>query len=853
MLKKATKKKAKKASPGGGGKSVQKKTTARKKAAGKSAKRSSASKLLIVESPTKVRTIQEFLGPDFDIIASKGHVRDLLKTGERKMGIDVHGDFQGHYGEIPTKKKAIAELRLAARSAKEIYLAPDPDREGEAIAWHIQELLKEEGKEDQIYRVSFNEITAQAVRESLENPRRIDQKKVDAQETRRKLDRIVGFKLSGEILWNKVAFGLSAGRVQSVALRLISEREEAIQAFEPKEYWTISTFIKKPGIEPSFEAKLHKIDNDEAEVPNEERALELTKTIEKAELKISKVTRRERQRRPSAPFITSTLQQECSSKLRFGAKKTMSIAQSLYEGVNLGKDRGNVGLITYMRTDSVRLSSEAVEMARNYIEDNFGKPYLPEKPPAYKRKQNIQDAHEAVRPTDLSLSPDKIRGQLKPEQFAVYTVIWRRFLACQMTPAVYDQTSVDIKADHLILRATGSILKFPGFLKVYEDTSTAGGNITNGSGDNESWSGRDRILPPLEESDAVSLIATDKTDTGILPEQHFTQPPPRYTEAALVKELEEDGVGRPSTYASILDTLEKRRYVSLERKSRQFTPTSLGIEVNRLLIQGFPEEIDVKFTAKIENSLDDIESGNLPWLPMLRDFYIQFDKKIQEAKVSLPNLKTKTEPIDRDCPECESPLVKKFSRNGWFISCSKYPECKHSESIVEEGEDTETDEELSRIEEKAPPCEECGEPMRVKRGPYGLYLCCSDKPKEHKTRRLDASGQAAEAPEPTGIDCAREKCAGELVSRRSRRTGKIFYGCNQFPKCNYVVWDLPIGDACPTCGHPHVTLKTTKKNGTQLTCPQKSCTYQMDPPPALIERLGDKVGAELVLDKRNSA
>lgn len=853
MVKKATKKKASNASRGGSGKGVRKKTTTRKKAAGKSSKKSSASKLLIVESPTKVRTIQKFLGPDFDIIASKGHVRDLLKTGERKMGIDISGSFQGHYGEIPTKKKAIADLRHAARSAKEIYLAPDPDREGEAIAWHIQEILREEGKENRIYRVSFNEITPQAVRESLESPRRIDQKKVDAQETRRKLDRIVGFKLSGEILWNKVAFGLSAGRVQSVALRLIAKREEEIQAFEPKEYWTISTFIEKPNKEPSFEAKLHKIDNVEVEIPNEERALELTEIIEKAELKISKVTLRERQRRPSAPFITSTLQQECSSKLRFGAKKTMSIAQSLYEGVSLEKERGNVGLITYMRTDSVRLSSEAVEMARNYIGDNFGKPYLPEKPPAYKRKQSIQDAHEAVRPTDLSLSPDKIKGHLKPEQLAVYTLIWRRFIACQMTPAVFDQTSVDIKADHLILRASGSILKFSGFLKVYQDYSAAGENTANGSGNNESVSGRDRILPPLEESDAVSLIATDKTATGILPEQHFTQPPPRYTEAALVNELEEDGVGRPSTYASILDTLEKRRYVTLERKNRQFTPTSLGIEVNRLLIQGFPDEIDVKFTAKIENNLDDIESGKQPWLPMLRNFYIQFDKKIQEAKVSLPNLKTKTEPIDRNCPECDSPLVKKFSRNGWFISCSKYPKCKHSESIIEECEDSETGEELSQIEEKAPPCDECGEPMRVKRGPYGLYLCCSDQPKEHKTRRLEASGQPAETPKPTGIDCAREKCNGELVSRRSRRTGKIFYGCNQFPKCNYVVWDLPIENTCPICEHPHITLKTTKKNGPQLTCPQKSCNYQVDPPPDIIERLGNEIGTELMQDKRNSA
>lgn len=801
------------------------KSSPQKGASQKATSNSKATKLLIVESPTKVRTIQKFLGPEFNIVASKGHVRDLLKTGERKMGIDVHGDFHGEYGEIPTKKKAIAELRAAARTAQEIYLAPDPDREGEAIAWHIQEILKGQGNNRELYRVSFNEITPRAVRESLSQPGRIDQKKVDAQETRRKLDRIVGFKLSGEILWNKVAFGLSAGRVQSVALRLLCERESEIEAFEPKEYWTITSFLEKPGAKPSFEAKLHRINGEEPEIPTEDRARELASIIENAPLKISKVERRERRRRPPAPFITSTLQQECSTKLRYGAKRTMSIAQSLYEGVNLGRGQGNVGLITYMRTDSVRLAPEAIEMARSYIRNNFKAEFLPEAPPVYKAKgENVQDAHEAIRPTDISLKPDDLKGHLKPEQLAVYTLIWKRFLAGQMTPAVYDQTTVDIMAENLLLRASGSTLKFSGFLELYQESN--GESTENENGERMTTS-RDRLLPPLEENETVRLLSNEAAESGVLPEQHFTQPPPRYSEASLVKELEEDGVGRPSTYATIIDTLEKRKYVVLERRKRQFTPTALGREVNNLLVQGFPDEINVKFTAKVENDLDEIEKGDKAWFPILRDFYAQFDRKIQEAKGTLPNLKTKTEPIGRECPQCGEPLVKKFSRNGWFISCSKYPDCKHSESIPSGDEDeAETDEALAELEEKAPPCEDCGEPMQVKRGPYGLYLCCSAQPKEHKTRKIDAGGQPAEAPVPTGVSCARENCSGEMVSRKARRTGKLFFGCNQFPKCNYAVWDFPVERKCPTCGHPHLTLKTTKKSGTLMVCPVKSCDYK---------------------------
>ncbi|MEK6710972.1 MAG: type I DNA topoisomerase, partial [Nitrospinota bacterium] len=414
--------------------------------------RAAAPKLLIVESPAKVKTIQKFLGPEFAIMASKGHVRDLQKTGERKMGIDIRDDFRADYGEIPAKKKTIDDLRRAARAAHEIYLAPDPDREGEAIAWHVKEILGDGGREDSIFRVSFNEITPRAVKEALQRPGRIDQKKVDAQETRRKLDRIVGFKLSGEILWNKVAFGLSAGRVQSVALRLICDREDEIEAFRPKEYWTITAFLEKAGARPPFEAKLHRIGDKEAEIPNAEEARGLAGRIERARLRVSKVERRERRRRPPAPFITSTLQQESSNKLRYSAKRTMSIAQALYEGIDLGRELGTGGLITYMRTDSVRLAPEAVGAARAYIQENFSPGHLPGKPPVYKTGEMAQDAHEAIRPTDLRLHPDRIASRLKPEQLALYTLIWRRFIASQMAPAVYAQPSVDLAAEALVLR-----------------------------------------------------------------------------------------------------------------------------------------------------------------------------------------------------------------------------------------------------------------------------------------------------------------------------------------------------------------------------------------------------------------
>ncbi len=825
------------------------KRTAAKRTAAKRA--NSAPRLLIVESPTKVRTIRKFLGSDFDVMASKGHVRDLRKTGERKMGIDVHNDFAADYGVIQTKAKTIEELRTAAAAAQEIYLAPDPDREGEAIAWHIREILADSGAGGEFYRVTFNEITRRAVQEALTRPGRIDQKKVDAQETRRKLDRIVGFKLSGEILWNKVAFGLSAGRVQSVALRLVCEREDAIEAFEPREYWSITAHLEKAGATPDFEAKLHRIDGQEADIPDEARARELAGRIAGGALRVAKIEKKERRRRPSAPFITSTLQQESSSRLRYAAKRTMRIAQSLYEGVNLGREAGNVGLITYMRTDSVRIAPEAVTQTRAYVEMRYGKEFLPSRPNAFKTNDAAQDAHEAIRPTDVELTPQRVRPHLKPEQLAVYTLIWQRFVACQMAPAVYDQTSVDVALDEpggslaqkpleeLLLRASGSILKFPGFLRVYDADPR---DREKEAGAQKSPAGRDRLLPPLEAGDALSLVQSEAAPTGVSPEQHFTQPPPRFTEASLVKELEEDGVGRPSTYAGILDTLEKRKYVNVESRRRQLTPTSLGREVNRLLIQGFPDQIDVGFTAKMEKYLDDIESGTTPWLPVMRDFYENFDARIQSAKQELPNLKTQTQPLGRECPACGRELVRKFSKNGWFVSCSGYPECRYSENEAGAGE-PEAEEEAARIEETAPPCEECGAPMQARRGPFGMYLACTAFPAEHKKRKVLGNGQPSAAPRATGVPCPREGCDGELVERRSNRTGKPFYGCNRFPACKTVAWDWPVEKPCPACGNPILTIKTTRRDGTLLACPRKECGHTEECPPELLAQAEARKGS----------
>jgi len=783
-------------------------------------------KLLIVESPTKVRTLEKFLPKEYKILASRGHLMDLLKTGERNMGIDIENEFKAHYGPIDSKKKTISELKKAASTADEIFLATDPDREGEAIAWHISQLIEKKEEKRPIYRISFNEITRNAVLNSLSKPGEIDKKKVDAQETRRKLDRIVGFKLSGEILWALVAFGLSAGRVQSVALKLICEREKERDQFQSVEYWEIITLLEKSSHLIPFKAKLHKISGDLVEqkkknrflITNQEECKKFKEIIENADLKIEKVEKKERKSQPSPPFITSTLQREISTKLRFSAKRTMSVAQKLYEGINLGKEFGTVGLITYMRTDSVRIAPEAIAAARNFIENEFGEKFLPEKPNTYKTKQSAQDAHESIRPTNVSLTPEKLKSLMKKDEFSVYELIWKRFLASQMTKAIYDQTIVDVKAEDLTLRASGSIMKFAGFMKLYEnEKQEQEGNSTDE---------KDRLLPQLSEGERVFLLKTEENTEPIEQKQHFTQPPARYSDASLVKKLEDEGIGRPSTYASFFDKLESRKYVSIPKGKRQFEPTVLGMEVNKLLIEGFPKLIDVNFTGKLETDLDNIESGTQDWLPILQTFYENFNNDVQEAKTNLPNLKKISKSTGRTCPECnENELVEKFGRNGWFIACSSYPKCKHSEdlNITEDSEDTKKY--ISELEEKAPPCPNCGALMKCNKGRFGFYLSCLENPKEHPKLSIKENGDISTPPVTLGIRCGSNGCSGELVERKNNRRGNLFYGCSKFPKCRYILPTIPIKLSCPKCDFPHLTKIKNKEEKEILSCPSKDCNY----------------------------
>ncbi|MFQ5894216.1 MAG: type I DNA topoisomerase [Nitrospinota bacterium] len=794
--------------------------------------------LLIVESPAKVRTLRKFLGGDFSVKASVGHIRDLPKE---ELGVDVADRFRPDYQVIPGKEKVVKDLRAAARGAKRIYLAPDPDREGEAIAWHIQEEIAPHARGD-IYRVNFNAITARAVREALERPGQVDSRKVDAQQTRRVLDRLVGYKLS-PLLWEKVRGGLSAGRVQSVALRLLCEREKEIEAFVPREYWSLTATLegKAP---PSFQAKLFRVDGQEADLPDEASARAIQEELEKATYRVEKVEKKRRKRRPYPPFTTSTLQQEGAKRLRFSAQRTMRLAQQLYEGVDLGGEEGPVGLITYMRTDSARIAPEAQEAARALIRESFGADFLPPMPPAYKSKKGAQEAHEAIRPTLLDHPPERLAGRLTKDQLSLYQLVWNRFLASQMAPALYDQTTVEVGAGRCALKATGSVLLFPGFTRVYEEAREAP----------EEGEGQEGALPPLEEGEELRLH-------GLEPRQHFTQPPSRYTDASLVKALEENGIGRPSTYAAILSTLTERGYA--ERRKRQFHPTELGRTVNELLVGSFPEMVDVAFTAQMEAQLDAIEEGERGRVETLEGFYSSFARALERAK--------------EKCELCGRPMEIRWGRYGRFLSCSGYPKCKGRRALP--SPEKEVPEEQKALEERAAPCEKCGSPMVVRKGRRGAFLACSAYPKCKNTRPLpggeederpaasdqpaeevcDACGRpmvvrrgrrgpflactgypdcrntrplptrVASRPLPTGVACPREGCGGQLAERRTKR-GKIFFGCANYPACDFASWDRPYPRACPRCGHPHLVVKWTKGEGRHLACPEKTCDHREDFP-----------------------
>jgi len=741
--------------------------------------------LIIVESPAKIKTIKKYLGPEFEVKASVGHVKDLPKS---KLGIDLENNFEPTYEVISEKKKVISELKKSAKNVDNIFLAPDPDREGEAIAWHV---ASEIGGNKNIYRILFNDLTKKTVIAAINNPSKLNVNKYEAQQTRRILDRLVGYQIS-PILWEKVQRGLSAGRVQSVAVRIICDREAEIQAFVSEEYWNITALLEGNN-PPPLEARLTRIDSKKLKLINETQTKELLEELKSASFVVKKVEKKEVKRSPAPPFTTSKLQQEASRKLRFTAKKTMSVAQRLYEGIALGEE-GSFGLITYMRTDSVRTASEALENVRDYIEKSYGKEFLPTKARFFKSSKSSQDAHEAIRPTTAAYTPQNIKQYLKNDEFRLYQLIWNRFIASQMNPAIFDQTGIDIQAGRCLFHAQGSIMKFPGFSIVYTETRDKEVNDR----DNQSST----ILPEVSKGDELALISLD-------PQQSFTQPPARFSEATLVKELEEKGIGRPSTYAAIISTIQNRKYAELEKG--RFHPTELGTIVNGLLVENFPNIMDVQFTASMEDNLDMIEDGKTTRHKTLEAFYTPFKSELEKAGEEMKNVKREEIPTDLACDKCGSPMVIKWGKNGKFLACSNYPECKNTGNIAQDENGA-----ISKMEAETTDiiCDVCGKNMIIKEGKFGRFLGCSGYPECKNTKPLD-----------TGVKCPQEGCGGSLCERRSKK-GKTFFGCSNYPNCTYALWDRPIPEKCPLCGHPFLVEKYSRGRGIAKTCPNKECGYK---------------------------
>ncbi len=756
-----------------------------------------AKDLIVVESPAKAKTINKYLGDRYVVKASLGHVRDLPR---KRLAVDIENGFIPEYEVIKDKSKVITELKKLAKSAEKIYLAPDPDREGEAIAWHVAEEIKAPG--DKIFRVLFNEITKRGVTEAMKSPGKIDMNKVDAQQARRVLDRLVGYQVS-PLLGKKVKWGASAGRVQSVALRLVVEREREIQAFTPKEYWSIAAALSADS-PPPFIAKILKSDGKKFEILTSAQAEEITAYLKEQAFIVSKVDKKEKKQYPVPPFTTSKLQQEAARKLRFSAKKTMLVAQQLYEGLEIGPE-GAVGLITYMRTDSVRVSREAVDEARALITDKYGKNYLPEKPPVYASQKKAQEAHEAIRPTSVGREPDAVKDYLDRDQLALYRLIWNRFLASQMNPAILDMTGVDIQAGRYGFKANGSVVKFPGFRALYmegRDEEKADKETEEGAESETSVN-----LPPLRVGDLLKL-------NELTPRQHFTQPPPKYTEASLVKELEEKGIGRPSTYATIMSTIVDREYV--EKKSNAFSPTELGFIVTDLLVESFPDLFNVEFTAKMEDELDEIEEGRMQWVDTVREFYDPFEKSLISAQKGMRNVKREETPTDIECEKCGRKMVIKWGRNGRFLACPGYPECKNTRPLPGEGGEGENaGTQAKEPEATGEKCPKCGSPMVIKSGRFGKFMACSAYPQCKTTR-----------PIPLGVSCP--KCGGDLSERRTKG-GKPFYGCSNYPKCDFASWDRPVPKECPECKSPYLVEKYSKKDGPYIACPNKDCGYKEEP------------------------
>ncbi len=752
--------------------------------------------LVVVESPAKAKTIGKYLGKGYTVKATVGHIRDLPT---RELGVDVEKAFKPKFVTVKGKQKAITELKAAAKDADEILIATDPDREGEAIAWHVKDQV---GKANgNIKRVLFHEITKEAIQAAVSKPLAIDGRKVEAQLARRILDRLVGFKVS-PLLWKAIKTGLSAGRVQTVALRLIVEREEAIKRFVPQEYWSITAKLEKDGHE--FDAELHKLDGKKPEVGTEAAAREIVTAVKDAAFVVTEVKRKERRKRPPAPFTTSTMQQEAAKRLGFSSKRTMAVAQGLYEGVEVGEE-GAVGLITYMRTDSTRVAASAIEAVRGYVGREFPKPYLPDKANAYGGGANpqAQDAHEAVRPTDVEKTPERMRKYLRPEQLKLYQLVWQRFVASQMAPIVYDTTTVDFDLGRYLFRATGSVIVFDGYHRLYAEVREVGEGRT-----------LDDLppLPVLQAGDAVTL-------RGVLPEQHFTEPPPRFSEASLVKELERLGIGRPSTYAQITSTLLARHYVVMEEK--RFHPTELGQMVNKLLVPRFPDIFNVEFTSEMESELDRIEGGELTRVQVLGDFWDPFAKRLAAVKPDemIGEVHDLSKLAQEKCPECGSGLTVKSGRFGPYVACTKVnnPECKFTRSLRKpRAPDRPTDE----------VCELCGKPMVIKTGRFGEFLACTGYPACKNTR-----------PVPLGVKCP--KCGvGDLTEKRARRGGRKFYGCNRYPECDYTVWNRPVPVVCPSCGNIGMELRETKTKGATRKCLKCETEFEVEAPAAESAEVG---------------
>jgi len=701
-----------------------------------------AKSLIIVESPAKAKTIKNYLGKDFSVEASSGHLIDLPKS---KLGVDIENDFQPQYEVIKNKKKYLTKLKKAAENADNIYLASDPDREGEAIAWHIADQL---GIKDKAYRILIHEITEKAIKESINSPTTLSNDRFDAQQARRVLDRLVGYQVS-PLLWKKVRRGLSAGRVQSVALRIVVEREREIEKFVTREYWSIEgDFLPdKNGDSSPFSANLIRFDSIKVEIGSEQEATNIVNQIKNNDYHVASVDKKERTRKAQPPFITSTLQQEASRKLRFSVKKTMAIAQKLYEGIELGAE-GPMGLITYMRTDSVRISDQALSESRKYIMDKYGNKYLPEKPSLYKVKKLAQDAHEAIRPTSFDFGPDKIKAHLAGDEFELYKLVWQRFLASQMTPIIYDQTSIEIKSEKAAFRTTGSIIKFEGFSKVY---------IEGKEEDEQNGEDDEKKLPKISKDQSLSL-------KDLKMEQHFTQPPPRFSESTLVRELEEKGIGRPSTYSSIISTIQDREYV--KRDNRKLKPTVLGKSVNDMLIDGFPEILDVKFTADMEDKLDKVEQGRINWVELLKDFYKVFSQRLLQADDKMRSLRRDGVPAGIDCNECGAPMIIKWGKRGEFLSCSKYPECKNAKPFHYDEDGN------VKVVEKVQPevsdinCDKCGKPMVIRQSRYGKFYGCSGYPgcKNIKRMNKEKSSKEKEPEDDSSEDSGNAKNKRKVIT-----------------------------------------------------------------------------------------